>query len=425
MSKNHCPDPLAKKRIAYILLWFPLSSETFIFREIKDLQNLGMSIFVYTMYGKNLKGCSEKMRAWSGPIFRMGVKALPAIIAAFSRALYQRPALVWSLLKQGFFRRMRNMEAQLENSWCFFAAFLLAEKCLRDKISLIHSSWANGPATAAWIASRITGIPFAFTGRAGDIYPPDGLLAEKAADALFLRVNNQANVKWLQSFCPANQQEKVKLVYNGLTLPERAKWQGRANFDCPTILAIGRFARTKGFPELFTAMARLKRENFKVRLTLVGDGGWRRKLERLRKRLGLEDMIDMPGFVPNDQLDKFIADHALLAVPSVVHSNGDRDGIPNVIMEALSANMPVVATDVCGISEVIRNGETGLLVPQRNPAALANAIRAMLSDPENAANMGCRGNQLVKEMFDPVKNSRMLKNLYEEALANFQGDKKS
>ena len=397
--------------LAYVLLWFPLSSETFIFREIVQLMALGLPIHVYTMYGKALKGCSQEMRDFPGPVRRMGATAFFRIWAAFFRALRREPGKVWRLLREGCFRRMRNLESLGENLWCFMAGFLLAEQCRTDGISLIHSSWANGPATAAWVASRLTGIPFAFTGRAGDIYPQDGLLREKARDALFIRTNNQANVGWLQSFCPPRQRDKVRLVYNSLTFTERT--------ECALpmrppyrLLAVGRFARTKGFPELLTAMARLRREQVPVRLTLVGDGGWRRKLTALRRRLRLTGCVDMPGFLPHDRLREFMQNHDMLVVPSVVHSNGDRDGIPNVIMEALSHRMPVVATDVCGISEVIRDGETGLLVPQRDPRALAQAVRRMLEDREQALRMAEAGRALVEQMFDRDTNITALRDLY-------------
>ena len=149
----------------------------------------------------------------------------------------------------------------------------------------------------------------------------------------------------------------------------------------------------------------------------MGDGAWRGRLTRLVKRLGLEDCVDMPGFVPHDELARYMQTHDMLVVPSVVHSNGDRDGIPNVIMEALSMSMPVVATDVCGIAEVIRNGETGLLVPQRDPAALACAIRAMLADREAAESMALAGRALVETMFDRERNITALADLYAEAAA--------
>lgn len=397
--------------IAYVLLWFPLSSETFIFREVVQLMARGLPIRAYTMYGKSLDGCSEEMRRFSGPVERMGVGGTWRVLRAFLRAWGHTPLKVFNLMRQGFFRRMRNFESLGENLWCFMAGFLLAEMCTRDNIKLIHAPWANGPATAAWVASRLTGIPFAFTGRAGDIYPQDGLLREKSADALFIRTNNHANVCWLRKFCPPDQTEKVHAIYNSLTFTP--KGECAVSMQPPyRLLAVGRFARTKGFPDLLSAMARLRRENVPVSLTLVGDGRWRRKLLSMRDRLGLRNAVHMPGFIPHDQICGLMIDHDMLIMPSVVHTNGDRDGIPNVIMEALSHRMPVIATDVCGISEVIIHEKTGLLAPQRNPRALADAVRHMIHDRNHAKEMADAGRTLVESMFDRERNITALLQLY-------------
>lgn len=411
----------ADPRIAYVMLWFPLASETFIFREVENLSASGLNIRAYTMYGNSPHGLSEKMKTWPGQVERMGCKAVAPIWRSFWRAFCKRPGYVWRLMREGLFRKMRNLESQAENTWCFMGGFLLAEKCQADGINLIHSAWANGPATAAWVASRLTGIPFAFSGRAGDIYPQDGLLAEKSRDAKFIRTNNAANVKWLQTFCPPAETDKVKLVYNGLTFSECNAHREKPGPRGARLLAVGRFARTKGFPQLFTAIARLKRENFPVHLTLVGDGAWKRRLLKLRKNLGLEEYIDMPGFVPNDRLTGYMREHDLLVVPSVVHTNGDRDGIPNVIMEACCSGLPVVATDVCGISEVIQNGETGWLVPQRNPAALACAIREALENPVKAVSFAKNASARVATMFDSQRNNSALVELYQKAAASAHG----
>lgn len=401
--------------VAYVSLWFPLFSETFIFREVIQLIELGLPIYVYTLYGERLKGCSDKMRAFSGPLIHMGMKEIFAIAAAFWRALLARPALVWRLLRESFFRRMRNLESQAENSWCFFAGFLLAEQCRRDKIELLHSPWANGPATAVWVASRLTGIPFGFTARAGDIYPEDGLLREKSRDASFIRTNNAANILWLQRFCPPERLDKLHLIYNGLTLDDIEKPDGRPMQPPYRLLAVGRLVSKKGFSYLLTALARLRRENIPVSLTLVGDGALRGRLIRQIRRLGLQDVVDMPGHIPHDRLSALLRDHDVLVMPCVVNSNGGRDGIPNVIMEALSHNMPVVSTDVSAISEVVRHGETGLLVPQRDAQALALAIRQMLEDPEKAQAMAEAGSALVTQMFDNETNARALYDLYVDA----------
>ena len=173
-------------RMAYVLLWFPLSSETFVFREIQQLVQRGMDIRVYTMYGEKLRGCSDEMKNYAGPIKRFGSVATLRLLKAFWRAWKRDRETVKTLMRRGLFRKMRNLEAYAENLWCFLAGFLLAEEAQRDGIELLHSSWGNGPATAVWVASRLSGIPFAFTGRAGDIYPQDGILAEKSRDAIFI-----------------------------------------------------------------------------------------------------------------------------------------------------------------------------------------------------------------------------------------------
>lgn len=400
----------AQPLVAYVLLWFPLSSETFIFREITRLMQSGLNILVFTLYGPTFKDCSQEMKNYPGPVRRLGIRSAPAIFRAFFSTLWRRPRLVGCLLAEGFFRRMRNLEALAENSWAFFAGFLLAEECQKSGVTLIHASWANGSATAAWIASRISGIPFAFTGRAGDIYPQDGLLCEKSRDAAFIRTNNAANVSWIKNFCP--DPEKIHLIYNSLYFNTREAAQRREARPPWKILAVGRLVRTKGFPYLLGAMARLKRENFPVTLTLVGDGPWRRRLERMCQRLRINDVVRMSGFVPNDQMARIMGEHDLLVMPSVIHSNGDRDGIPNVIMEALVCGLPVVATDVCGISEVVQNGKTGYLVQQRDARALATAIRLALENYAETRKLTETGKLRVLEMFDPARNTAALTELY-------------
>jgi len=400
-------------RVAYVLLWFPRASETFVFREVCALRALGLPIHIYTMYGAGMRGCSEAMHAYDGPLMRFGFSALGRIARAFFAELFRRPGHTVALMRRCLLRRMRDWETVGENSWCFFAGFALAELARRDSIELLHSPWANGPCTAVWVASQLTGIPFAFTGRAGDMYPPDGLLQEKLEACLFVRTNTAANVRYLVSHAPAGHEGKVALVYNALTLP--TELPARTLAEPPyRILAVGRFARTKGFAYLMTAMARLRRESFPCQLTLVGDGWLRAALRNLRARLRLQDCVFMPGFVPHDRMLALLESHHMLAAPCVVTETGDRDGIPNVIIEALSQGMPVVATHVSGIGEIVLHNTTGLLVEQRDPRALADAIRTLATQREQALAMAEEGKLLVRRLFDPQTNIQALYALYVE-----------
>jgi len=401
-------------KTAYVLLWFPLSSETFIFREVVTLRRLGMPIDVYTLYGPKLKHCSPEMLAAAPGVRHMGVRAMPAMAASLRYWFRRDPDTSMELVRDVLSRRWSCLEVAGESWWAFFAGFHLARQLERDNIGHIHAPWANGPATAAWVASRLTGIPFSLAGRAGDIYPPDGALSEKIRDSLFTRANNQANVSYLESQSPGSA-GKVHLVYNSLTLGQTGL-SAVAMTPPFKLLAVGRFARTKGFDVLLEAAKILKKQGFPFKLTLVGAGFQGPKLRWMRRSLGLADVVDMPGFVSHDHLAEMLDTFDMMVVPSVVHASGDRDGIPNVIMEALAHRLPVVATDVCGIPEVIRHGQTGLAVPQQDPEALAQAIRAMTADRARAIAMAEEGRTLVTAMFDPDTNAQKLFNLFKSQL---------
>ncbi|GAB6037050.1 glycosyltransferase family 4 protein [Fundidesulfovibrio butyratiphilus] len=408
-------------KIAYVLLWFPLSSETFIFREVVTLRRLGLPVEVYSLYGPRLRNCSQEMLAEARNVTRLGARALPSLAADLVYWLRRDSDTVASLFKEVPLRRWSCLEVAGESLWAFFAGFTLARRFEKSAVLHIHAPWANGPATAAWVASRLTGIPFSLAGRAGDIYPPDGALKEKLRDCLFARTNNRTNVAYLQSLAP-DRAGDIHHVYNSLTL--RKNGQSPVNMTPPyKLLAVGRFARTKGFDVLLRAAHILDKQGFPFHLSLVGAGFQKTKLAMLRKTLRLTDKVDMPGFVSHDRLTELLDSHDMLVVPSVVHATGDRDGIPNVIMEALSHRLPVVATDVCGIPEVVRHLDTGLVAPQHDPEALARAIREMASDRARAIAMAERGKALVMEMFDPEANAAKLFDLFMSQIGRSLGSR--
>ncbi|MFH0824075.1 MAG: colanic acid biosynthesis glycosyltransferase WcaL, partial [Pseudomonadota bacterium] len=206
-------------KVAYILLWFPKPSETFIFREVVNLWKWGMDLTVYTLYGKLLSDLSPEMSSLPDKIVRLGI---PYLKRAPKDLLYwreRRPEIVSRLFRTVPVRKWRSLEVGGENIWAFFAGFTMARHFEEQGIEHIHAPWANGPATAAWVASRLTGIPFSFMGRAVDIFPPDGALAEKIADAEFVRTNPAVNVDYLKGFA-GEHPEKVILGYDGYPLKE-------------------------------------------------------------------------------------------------------------------------------------------------------------------------------------------------------------
>jgi colanic acid/amylovoran biosynthesis glycosyltransferase len=397
-------------KIAYVLLWFPKPSETFIFREIVNLRKMGLPLKVFSLYGELKKHLSAEMAANSNGVERLGIPHAGRLPADLLYWWNRQPDLTRELIRTVPLRRWGSLEVGGESVWAFLCGFSLARRFQREGIQHIHAPWANGPATAAWVASRLTGIPFSFMARAGDIYPPDGALPEKIHDAAFVRTNPKANVDYLGRLSGAGQ-EKIVLNYDGYPLEtyQDASVAMRPPYQ---LLAMGRLVKVKGFPILLKAAKILADQGVDFHLTLAGAGYMSPYLKALSRWLGLERRVSFPGFIPHDQVSRWFSAADIFVMPSIVASSSNRDGIPNVILEALLHRLPTVATDVAGIGEVIISGETGYLVPQKDPAALAEAISKLIRDRRSALEMAARGRDLVKEQFDPVRCHRQVSQLF-------------
>ncbi|WP_338667722.1 glycosyltransferase family 4 protein [Pseudodesulfovibrio methanolicus] len=396
-------------RTAYISLWFPKPSETFIFREVKKMRDMGLPLQVFTLYAGLTKNLSPEMQAFP-PSESLGSIKTPMLFGTLIKHLVSAPVQTFSMLKAGPFNKWRSLEGLGENLWAFCCGLHLVRRFREEGIQHIHAPWAGGPATAAWVASRLTGIPFSFAGRAGDIYPPEGSLCGKIKDASFVRVNHGANVSYLQSVAEGHE-DKITLVYNALSLAPEGERLPSDNGKL-RLLAAGRLVRTKGFDNLLDACSIVKEQGVDFLLTFAGDGMLRSKLTRQAVDLGLTDFVDFKGFLSHDALSRLMLASDALVMPSVVDTNGDRDGIPNVIMEAYAHGLPVIATDVAGISEVVINDRTGYLVPQRSPEILADAIIRLARAPEGAQSLADAGKSHVMDLFDQEKNCSTLIELF-------------
>ncbi|MDD5203941.1 MAG: glycosyltransferase family 4 protein [Desulfobacterales bacterium] len=398
-------------KVAYILLWFPKPTETFIFHEIVRLRRMGLPLKVFTLYGAWKRDLSPEMVSTNGTK-RMGISSLMRILFDTGYWLKRSPLTAKNLFFATASRPRAGLEKAGENLWGFLCGFSLARRFMEEEIRHIHAGWAAGPATAAWVASRLTAIPFSFSARAWDIYPPDGALAEKIRDCAFVRSETRAAIAHLERFAH-DHEKKLRVIYNSLTLPSDSK--APVLMKPPfRLLAIGRFVGKKGFPLLLHSCRILRDQGVDFRLIIAGAGPLKRTVQSLCREWGLESIVSLPGFVPHNQVPGLLNRSDILIVPSVVHRCGDRDGIPTVIMEALSARVPVVATNVAGIREVIRDGLTGRLVPPGNPSSLARAVREMTADRSLAIEMAEEGRRLVLRQFDPERNCRALFHLMVE-----------
>ena len=378
---------------------------------------MGLPLKVFTLYGNLTRWLSPEMLQVAPSIERMGIGAIKDMATALRYWRKKEPIITNWLLRYIPLRRWRSLEVAGENLWAFFAGFHLARRFEQEGIELIHAPWANGPATAAWVASRLTGIPFSFSARAVDIYPPDGALKEKIRDSLFVRTNTLTNVGYLRNFCNGYS-GKIQLAYNGH--PLLSYKDAPVNMRPPyRILAMGRFARFKGYDVLLKAAKVLDENGFDFRLTMAGSGVRAVYLQMLAKKLGLKHRVSFPGYITHDKVSELYYSSDLFVMPSVIHKTGERDGIPNVIVEALLHRLPVVATPVSGIGEVVQHGKTGFLAKPGDHKSLASMIQQALVDRSRALSVARQGKELVLSKFDPETNHRQLFVMYSEAFERF------
>ncbi len=401
-------------KTAYILLWFPKPSETFIFREVVNLHRMGLPLTVFTLYGELRADLSPEMQSVRVPIERLGLPYVKSVLPELSAWRRRKRTLFARLMREVPWRRWKGFEKGGESLWAFLCAFRLARRFQEEGIEHIHAPWACGPATAAWVAARLTGIPFSFTGRAHDIYPPDGAIREKIRDAVFVRTETTTGALELSAYADLDKR-KIRVTHNGVPLGivPLAPVSMRPPYR---LLAVGRLVPTKGFDVLLRACRILSQRQVDFRLTIAGSGSRMLALKALAWRLGLIERVSFPGFVTHDRISGLFEGADVFVMPCVVDRSGNRDGLPTVILEALLHRVPVVATDVSGIREIIEDGVTGSLVRQRDPEALADAILEMVKDRERALAMARCGGQRVQAEFDASANHRRIMELYEEAL---------
>lgn len=472
----------ASLKVGIILLWYPLFTQPFIFRDVEAVRQR-LSVRVWTLYGKNLRLCSREMCQAASSTTRLGVKKLPAILAANLAFLARAPKRYAGMFCDHVLRRWPSLEVLGENLWAYLCGIYLAPRVQQAGTDILYAPWPRGTATAARVISQCTGIPYVTVARGDNLNPRDPDLVDKLKDACAIRTNNYADAGRIQALLAAQDGAdsaaapagsvtttadngadsatapadsgtapadsvtttadngtgsatapadsgtergagaKVTVIYNCLSL--HVDSYAALRMQPPVrLLAAGRFDITKGFDVLLDACALLRDEHVPFTLTLVGGGGRLMGLGRLEeslharvKALHLEHCVSFPGLVDHDAFPDILRSHDIFAAPCVIAPGGARDGIPNTLIEAMSFGLAVVATRVGALPEIVRDKETGLLVPQRDARALAQALRTLIEQPDTARQYAARGAELARELFSPQTNGDRLADFLEQAHA--------
>jgi glycosyltransferase involved in cell wall biosynthesis len=249
----------------------------------------------------------------------------------------------------------------------------------------LHAHFAHSPTSVALFASQLSGLDFSFTAHAKDIYTSDPRqLREKIAQARFVVTCTEYNMRFLKKMS-AGERTPIHRLYHGIDSDFFSRdLLGKNDEKIPTppyrILTIARITAKKGLPTVYRALKILRDEGISFRHTLIGDGEDRERILSLIKELGLDPFTQLLGTQPHEVVLEHYRGADVFVLGCEVAPNGDRDGIPNVLLESMAVGVPVVATGISAIPELVVEGETGLLVPPAEPEKMARALIQLLTD---------------------------------------------
>jgi colanic acid/amylovoran biosynthesis glycosyltransferase len=404
---------MAAPTIGYVLKMYPRLSETFVLNELLELERQGIRLHIFSLKTPDdgiFHGDVARLRAPVTYVPESRLSSVPAFARAHRQAFATDRVRYQSALR-AVLRRPRPPTAKH-----FVRAGYIAPLLHRLGIRHLHAHFASTAGSVALHLNRLTGVPYSLTAHAKDIYRHDidrEQLVAKIRGASFTVTVSDFNKGYLSRLVPGS---RIVRIYNGLDLDQFSP-NGRARREPPLILGVGRLVEKKGFADLIHACALLRERSRRFRCAIVGKGPLEAALRSRVDELGLGSSLELSPPVSREELLTLYPQAAVVCAPCVVGSDGNRDGLPAVLVEAMALGVPVVATDVTGIPELVADGRTGTLVPQHDPHALAEAIERVLDDPDSAAALARTGREVVERDFDLHRNAMQLRSLFEQTLA--------
>jgi colanic acid/amylovoran biosynthesis glycosyltransferase len=414
--------------LAYVIARFPLLSETFILREILELQQQGWEFDTFSVSRAHSRIRHPETAALE-PSVRMRRPLSTATVGSTSRLLRRDPRLYARLFSQTVLGNCLSPEFLAKGLAVLPWAVEIAETMRRQRVRHIHAHYGTHPALVAMLAAKILGISFSFTVHAHDLFVNTTMLAEKVRAARFVVPISDYNRACLQRLAGPLPDSRLPIVRCGIDLeayPFRSALEGSyAASGNGRILAVGSLQEYKGHDRLIRACALLRdqRPDQVFQCDIVGEGHLRPQLEGLIAALQLQDRVRLLGGQDHQAVRRLMEQASVLVLPSVVSRSGQMEGLPVTLMEAMAVGTPVVATRLSGIPELVRDGDTGLLVPPDDPGAIRDAVLACWSDPAAAADRARRGRTLVEQEHDLRLNVEKLSDLFAAAVLAEPGER--
>jgi glycosyltransferase involved in cell wall biosynthesis len=403
-------------RIAYIVSRFPHLPETFILREMIHLEKLGWQIELYPLIIQQQEVVHVEARPWLKRAHAVPWLSL-GILKSNLLQIVSRPRRYFSLLGRVLRENFGSPKFLARALLLFPRAVWMADEFNRHGISHIHAHYATHPALVAWLINQLTGIAYSVTVHAHDIFVDKPMLATKLHDSVFVSSVSEFNRKYLADLFGSWVNDKTAIVRCGI---EPSYYQPGGQYEQQAsnrleIISVGSLQPYKGHAYLVKACAELMRQDVPFHCRIVGGGDLRNDLERSIQENHLEGRIELLGPRTQDEVSRFLRTANCYVQPSVVTHTGKMEGIPVALMEAMASGIPVVATSISGVPELVRPGDTGWLVAPEDAAALADALIEIYRDPVEAARRADLGKKWVLKEFELSSNVRKLASLFDRS----------
>lgn len=398
---------MTRGKIAYVMSRFPHLPETFILREMLEMEKIGWDISIYPLIVQKQNVVHPEARGFLAKVKQLKIFSW-GLIRTNLKLMVGKPGLYFSTLFKIIAGNRKSPKFLLRGMVVYPKSVYAADLMKREGIQHIHAHYATHPALAAWIIHRLSGISYSVTVHAHDIYVEKAMLFEKLNEADLIVSISDFNRNLLMREFGEALGEKISVIRCGIFPEYYSNGERNRNKDTKVILNIGSLQPYKGQKYLIDACAILRERGVPFRCKIIGGGELMPALLEQIQQLGLENTVELLGARTQDEIPGLLADGDCYVQPSIITRDGKMEGIPVGIMESMASHLPVVATDISGVPELVIDGDTGLLVEPGDCAALADAIAKILQDEDEAERLAHNGHHWVLQEYNLHQNIQQL-----------------
>jgi len=394
--------------VAYIMSRFPKLTETFVLYEMLELRRAGFETVVLPLRLEQENEAHPEVQEMAGDIFPAPLFSWRTLTINLKWLLCHSARYVGAFFS-GVAGTFGNRNALAGAVFYFPKAVVFADTIRRLNVSHVHAHFATHPAMAAWVVHRLCGVSYSFTAHGSDIHVSQPMLRQKTKDAAFAITVCDFNRRFIADRCGEETAQKFEIIRCGVDSsvfrPREVPASGNRPFE---LLCIASYGEGKGHRVLIDACARLRDRGVEFRCRLVGYGPLEKAIKQQICDCGLSEQVWVEGPQPRPAIIRMLGESDAVVLASIQTRLGRREGVPVALMEGMACGLPVAASRLAGIPELVEDGVSGLLFTPGNAEAAADALEKLARNPELCARMGRAGRRRIEESFDLAKNAHQL-----------------